>query len=153
MWGERGTRTKGCVRGRGGAWMGGGGAELSDPTCVRSPFNCQRRLCDTGVVDAVCTRTQCVLTNVGGRGTRTKGCVRCYIRGRGGDGQDIACNGREKMDVKKAPPPFLFLPPPSFSFSSFSFSSSLLFSFLAPQHQKIAILLRNEMVEMVEILI
>ena len=46
--------------------MGGGGAELSDPTCVRSPFNCQRRLCDTGVVDAVCTRTQCVLTNVGG---------------------------------------------------------------------------------------
>lgn len=38
----------------------------------------------------------------------------------------IACSGRKKMDVKKSPPPFLFLPSPFFSFSSFSFSSSLL---------------------------
>ena len=43
---------------------------MSDPTCVRSPFNCHRRLRDTGVVVTVCTRHSVCNddgTNVGGR--------------------------------------------------------------------------------------
>ena len=42
---------------------------------------------------------QCVMTMVRmweEGGTRTKG----RVRGRGGDGRDIACSDREKMDVK-----------------------------------------------------
>jgi len=69
---------------------------MSDPSCVRSPFNCRRRLRDTGVVVTVCTRHSVCNddgTNVGGRRNEDE-------RGRGGDGRDIACSDREKMDVK-----------------------------------------------------
>jgi len=69
---------------------------MSDPRCVRSPLHPPRSPPPTGVVVTVCTRHSVCNddgTNVGGRRNEDE-------RGRGGDGRDIACSDREKMDVK-----------------------------------------------------